>query len=157
VGRGHLYLNGGYLPAARHGAGWLTNTRGRGERSSDGVDGLCSSRELTARPNPHPQLRGRTAVTTAPRLLCRRPAGTPHPCSPSLQRSLAKQKTCTQEEPNPSPWLSAASGKAVEELGFRFRGERCHGAIPTDPQQGGQDTPSSEPLKQVVANCANRI
>lgn len=28
-GKGHLYLKGGYLPAAHHMAGWPTNTRGR--------------------------------------------------------------------------------------------------------------------------------
>lgn len=50
-----MYLNGWYLPAAHHRAGWLANTHGRGERSFDGKDGVCSSRELIARSNPHPQ------------------------------------------------------------------------------------------------------
>lgn len=77
--------------------------------------------------------------------------------SPPLLMSLTKQKMCTQEEPNPSPWVSAASGKAMEESEFCFHADWCHGVISTDPQQEVQQILSSKPPKHVVASCANRI
>lgn len=69
-GKVHLCLNGRCLPAAHHRAGWLTDNHGRGKGSFDGMDRLCSSRELAARSGPYPWPQGRTVIIRALCLLC---------------------------------------------------------------------------------------